>query len=133
MTLKSAAAVSGWAGFGAILVLSLVPGSLRPPNVFGLPGQYEHLLAYTLTAGALSLASSKARLRVGSLILLVLTAALLETAQISIPGRTARVLDFAASSSGAGLGLLAAALLDYLIFPRSPAATLKRRSLSHRG
>ena len=55
MTLRSASGVAGWMGFGAILVLSLLPGSARAQNVFGLPGEYEHLLAYVLTAGALGL------------------------------------------------------------------------------
>ena len=35
-----------WAGLAAIMLLSLAPGSERPENALGLPGQYEHLLAY---------------------------------------------------------------------------------------
>jgi hypothetical protein len=67
-----------------IVVLSLAPGSERPQSALGLPGQYEHLLAYMLTAGALGLPYRKATSRAALLTLLVICAALLETAQILV-------------------------------------------------
>ena len=49
--LQNAAIVMGWTGFVAIMVLSLVPGSLRPHT--GFPGQMEHALAYGLIGALL--------------------------------------------------------------------------------
>jgi VanZ family protein len=117
LSLTSTFRTAWWVGLAAIVVLSLVPGSERPQNALGLPGQYEHLLAYMLTAGAFGLAYRKTTIRVALLALLVICAALLETAQIWIPGRTARLIDFGTSSTGAGLGLLVAAVLDHLVSP----------------
>ena len=34
-----------WSGYLAIVIVSLVPGSLRP-HIHGFPGQLEHFLAY---------------------------------------------------------------------------------------
>jgi len=106
-----------WAGLAAIVVLSLVPGSERPENALELPGQYGHLLAYMLTAGAFGFAYRKTTIRAALLALLLLCAALLGTAQIRVARRTARLIDFGASSIGADLRLLAAALFDNLAFP----------------
>ena len=108
---------TGWIGVAMIVVLSLVPGWARPHNQLGLPGEYEHLVAYMLTAGTLGLAYRKATIRVLLLTLLVICAALLEIAQIWVPGRTAQLIDFGASSIGAGGGLLAGAVIDQLVSP----------------
>jgi hypothetical protein len=111
VTLTSAFAVAGWAGFGAST--SLLPGSQRPKHVFGLPGQYERRPADTLTAGT----SAKATLRVASLILLVLSAALLASRLDS--RSNSLICSTLRSSSGGGTGLLVAVMLDCPIFPRS--------------
>jgi len=105
----------GWISLAAIVLLSLVPGSERPRNALGLPGRHEHLIAYMLSAAAFGIGYRKTRTRAVSLILFVLCAALLELAQIWVPGRTARLIDFGASSIGAGFGLLAAVLIDYVV------------------
>lgn len=107
----------GWVGLALIVTLSLLPGSKRPHNLLGLSGQYEHLVAYLLTAAALGLPCGKTPNRGALLSLLVTCAALLEAAQIWIPGRTAQLVDFGASSIGAGSGLLAAAVIDRLVPP----------------
>jgi VanZ family protein len=70
-----------------------------------------------LTAGTLGLAYRKATIRAALLTLLVICAAFLEIGQIWIPGRTGQLMDFGASSIGAGGGLLAAAVIDHLISP----------------
>jgi VanZ family protein len=103
-----------------IVVLSLVPGWARPHNALGLPGEYEHLLAYMLTAGALGLAYQKATIRAALLTLLVICAAFLEIGQIWVPGRTGQLIDFGASSIGAGGGLLAAAVINHLVSRSTP-------------
>jgi VanZ family protein len=70
-----------------------------------------------LTAGTLGLAYRKATVRALLLTVLVICAALLEIAQIWVPGRTSQLIDFGASSIGAGGGLLAAAVIDQLAPP----------------
>ena len=59
------------AGLAAIVVLSLAPGSERPENALGLPGQYEHLPAYLLSPGAFGLEHPKTTIRAVFLGLLV--------------------------------------------------------------
>jgi hypothetical protein len=107
---------AGWIGLAAIVVLSLLPGLERPRNALGLAAQHEHLLAYILTAGAFGLGYRKTAIRAALLALLFICAALLEAAQIWVPGRTAKLIHFGASSMGAALGLLAAAVMDHIVF-----------------
>jgi hypothetical protein len=117
----------GWIGVAMIVVLSLVPGWARPQNVLGLPGGYEHLLAYMLTAGTLGLAYREATSRALLLTLLVICAALLEIAQIWVPGRTSQLIDFGASSIGAGGGLLTAAVIDQFVSPPLDGEPMDRK------
>jgi VanZ family protein len=96
------------AGYAAILligVLSLVPGALRPET--GAPGQFEHFVAYLGAATFLALGSDKASQRWQGLWLVPFAAAL-EIAQHFVPGRHSRFSDFAVSSVGAILGIIAA-------------------------
>ena len=60
-----------WAGLAAIVVLSLVPGSERPENALGLPGQFEHPRAYLLSPGAFGLAHRKTTIRVAAFLALL--------------------------------------------------------------
>jgi VanZ family protein len=117
LSLRTTFRTVGWVSLALIVVLALVPASKRPHNPFGLPGQYDHLFAYMLTAGALGLASQKATARAAILALLVTCSALLEIAQIWIPGRTAQLIDFGASSIGASGGLCIVAMIDHLVQP----------------
>jgi hypothetical protein len=121
LSLSSTFRTAGWIGLAVIVVLSLVPGRARPHNALGLPGEYEHLLAYMLTAGALGLAYQKATIRAALLTLLVICAAFLEIGQIWVPGRTGQLIDFGASSIGVGGGLLAAAVINHLVSGRHQA------------
>jgi hypothetical protein len=115
-----------WAGLAAIVVLSLVPGWERPRYALGMSGLFEHFIAYMLTAGALGLGYRKTTIRGALFALLVACAALLETAQIWIPSRTARLIDFGASSIGAGLGLLAAVVIEHLVSPNLDGEPMDR-------
>jgi VanZ family protein len=98
-------AVAGWLAVVAIAVLSLAPGDARPGT--GLPGKIEHVIAY-VGAGLLLGCGHRRALLTGSL--LIVYAALLEGAQAFSPARHPALLDFAASSLGALLGVGAAAL-----------------------
>jgi VanZ family protein len=96
------------AGYLAVLligVLSLLPGALRPQT--GVPGQFEHLIAYFGASVVLALhADSSPRWSVS--LLLVPYAGGLELAQLFIPGRHARLSDFLFNSIGAALGAVVA-------------------------
>jgi VanZ family protein len=84
----------------AIVVLSWLPKDMEHRT--GLPGQVEHVAAYA-GAGLFSAFGFSRPSR--ALITLVLLAAVLEIGQIWIPGRTSQLVDFAASSGGAALGI----------------------------
>lgn len=101
-----------WLCILAIAVLSLIPSQARPHT--GLPGQLEHFLAYFLTAFLLGVQRSKPGYRAVLTIALCAYAGILETLQLWIPGRTAQLIDFAASSSGALSGMIVlAAFLSF--------------------
>jgi VanZ family protein len=103
---------AGWACIAALIILSLVPGGERPHT--GLPGQIEHVIAYCGTAAVLGLGYSTTKARFGLVGMLALLAVVLEMAQQWIPGRHSQFIDFAASSAGACLGMLAVAAVDRL-------------------
>src|SRR6266487_1953327 len=91
-----------YVGLGALMVigiLSEVPGELRP-HVFAVT-QLEHFVAY-FAAGLLLALGFWNRRNVLLLCLAVpMYAAVLEVAQLFIPGRSSEFIDFLASSAGA--------------------------------
>jgi len=108
--LQNAAMVMGWIGVVAIMVLSLVPGSLRPHT--GLPGQMEHALAYGLTGALLCVGYGKPRDRLLLWIGLAAGSALFELLQNFSPGRSPAVIDSLASIAGLTVGFVAGAALN---------------------
>lgn len=74
-------------GWLVIVVLSLVPGSLRPHT--GMSSAMEIFAAYfvVVAIGCVALRTGAGRIGIG--ILLTLTAALMELLQLAIPGRDA--------------------------------------------
>ena len=86
----------------AIAILSWTPGGAVPRS--GAPGQLEHVAAYWV-AGALAARSVPDPYRRWVGLGLILLAGILEIGQIWIPGRTAQVVDFAAGSAGALVGI----------------------------
>ena len=103
----------GLACVAAIIVLSLLPGYERPHT--GASGQIEHAIAYFGTAVFLALGFRTLRDRVAAITLLIGLAAVLEAIQRLIPGRHSQLIDWFASSSGAGLGLFAVFLMECLL------------------
>ncbi|MGA7325677.1 MAG: VanZ family protein [Rhodomicrobium sp.] len=108
--LASAFRLAPWLCVPAIAILSLVPGQARPHT--GLPGQAEHFLAYFMTAILLGIQVRNLTSRITLAFALCAYAAMLETLQIWIPGRSAQIIDFGASSSGALAGIIFSALLS---------------------
>ena len=100
--------VAGWACVVALVILSWLPD--RPHT--GFSGLIEHVMAYAGTAGLLGLGYKSRRGRV--LVGLIVLAAILETGQLWVPGREATLIDFAASSTGAWLGIFGSLLVTEL-------------------
>jgi VanZ family protein len=102
MTRTAAVKIAGGLAVVAFAVLSLVPIRLRPHTGFAVP--LEHIAAYAMAGGLLALGYYKRNQPFIVVLSLSLYAATLEIAQIWVPGRHPRVIDFAASSAGALIG-----------------------------
>jgi hypothetical protein len=100
----------GWTCVVAIVMLSLVPGNERPHT--GLTGRFDHVIAYCGTAGLLGLGYPTTKVRFEIVAMLALLAAVLEVAQLWVPGRHSQFIDFAMSSGGACLGMSVVAIVD---------------------
>ncbi len=87
-----------------IIVLSVVPGNMRP-RVLG-NDHYEHFAAYFITGSLLAIGYLRPMRLLSSGVLLAICAGSLEFVQLWIPGRTASAGDFATSTIGAWIGLL---------------------------
>lgn len=95
--------VAGWLCVCLIVWLSWIPREWEART--GLPGQIEHAVAYAGTAAIFAMAyPGAARWRLAAAFIAL--AGILEIGQIWVPGRTAQVIDFAASSAGAVAGIL---------------------------
>jgi VanZ family protein len=101
--------VAGGTCVVAIIVFSLIPQVERVST--GLPGKYEHFLAYSVTGLILGLAiqGKKGLILAGGF--LIGLASLLEVLQLWSPGRHPRVSD---AIVGAASGILGAAIAAWL-------------------
>jgi VanZ family protein len=108
--------VLGCLGTIAITVLSLVPIEARP-HVLEV-SQLEHVDAYFATGLVFALASRTRRGLILTGVSLSVLAGLLEIAQIWIPGRNPRLIDWAAGALGVSAGITATLLLLWLLRPR---------------
>ena len=94
----------------ALAVLSLLPAdSIHRSEVVG--GHGEHLIAYAGTAFVFSI-GCRERVWPPLLVALVAYAALMETLQLFVPGRTSQVSDFLYSAVGILVGFLIAKALQ---------------------
>jgi VanZ family protein len=109
--LRTTLRVLTWLCVVVLAVLSLTPGEEIEPLRTDLPGQVEHVIAYT-GSGAIAMAGyglNQGAVRViGSL---WVYAAILECLQHFSPGRNPALVDFAASAFGALCGGVAVLLL----------------------
>jgi VanZ family protein len=101
-----------WSVLLAIVVLSVVPGDLRPHVLSDK--HFEHLDAYVVSGVLFALGYRQLRFAILFGMLLTICAAALELVQLGIIGRTSSLSDFLASSAGAWIGLAAGNLLTRL-------------------
>jgi VanZ family protein len=100
-----------WIGMGyfgclLIIILSLVPGTLRPHS--GIGGHYEHWIAYTVVGLAFGMGYAATRRQLCFGLALTLGAGGLELLQNFVPGRSPEVVGFLASAFGAWCGFAVA-------------------------
>jgi VanZ family protein len=112
------ARLSAWLLAAAVTFATLGPPRYRPHANLGQDG--EHALAFVLIGLAFGLAYRQHRL-LAATIAVVLTGAL-ELAQLWVPGRHARLEDFAVDALTACVGFVAAALLDWFVRRVRPQA-----------
>jgi hypothetical protein len=114
----------------AIVVLSLVPGSMRPHT--GAPKTIEHLSAYALCGSIMALGYPRLRQVFLIAVLLVLGSAALEVSQTWAIARTPAVRDFGFSSFGACSGLMLGLCADRLLRRRHTSTPSEPTSSSSR-
>jgi VanZ family protein len=112
--------VAAWLSVGALVWLSWIPRDWEART--SLPGQAEHAIAYAGTAGLFVLGYGAALRwwRIG--LPLIALGAVMEIGQLWVPGRTAQVVDFVASGSGALLGALGGTIVARRLFKAAPPA-----------
>jgi VanZ family protein len=109
------ARIAAWLAVLTIIVLSVVPGTVRP-HVLGNDSA-EHFVAYFLAGSLfavgyqLAIGYQRSQRLLSSGILLATCAGLLEFVQLWIPGRSASISDFEVSTIAAWIGLLAVVLI----------------------
>ena len=103
--------LTAWILAAAVAFATLGPPTYRPHSDLGQDG--EHALAFVLVGLAFGLAYGRNRL-VTTAISVVLIG-LLEILQLWMPGRHARLEDFAVDALAAAVGLAIAAGLDWMI------------------
>jgi VanZ family protein len=106
--------IMAWLLALAILALSLVPPWMRPQT--GVPHDLEHFGIFTATGFVFGLGYAR---RYGAVAIgLVIFAGAIETVQLFVPGRHARLSDFVVDALALLLGIAAAATFF-------PAATFR--------
>jgi VanZ family protein len=100
--------IAAWALASAIVILSLVPPTLRPES--GAFHSLEHFTIFAATGFAFGL-GYKRRHHLLAILLVVFSSAI-EIAQLFVPGRHARLGDFIIDTLAACIGLVMASLLS---------------------
>ncbi len=96
--------MGAWPAVLAIIVLSVVPGNMRP-HILG-NDRAEHFIAYLITGSLFAIRHPRPLRLLSSAVLLTICAGSLEFVQLLIPSRLASPLDFIASTIGAWTGFL---------------------------
>jgi VanZ family protein len=103
-----AARIAAWGLAAVIVILSLVPPTLRPETA--APHSLEHFLIFAATGCAFGL-GYKRRHDLLAIFLIIFSGAV-EIAQLFVPGRHARLSDFVIDAVAACIGLVMASLLS---------------------
>ena len=103
------ARIGGWSLAAAIVVLSLVPATLRPET--GLPHNFEHFAIYWATGLAFALGYALTPLLAS---VLVIFSGAVEILQLFVPGRHARLTDFIVDALASLIGLLTVLLVAHV-------------------
>jgi VanZ family protein len=103
------ARIGGWSLVAAIVVLSLVPATLRPET--GLPHNFEHLAIYWATGLAFALGYALTPLLAS---ILVIFSGAVEILQLFVPGRHARLTDFIVDALASLIGLITVSLVTHM-------------------
>lgn len=98
-----------WSSVLIIVILSLLPGVLRPQT--GLPGSVEHAAAYAAAGCCFAIGYGDWRLRLLGWAGFAISAGVFEIIQNAVPGRSPSAIDALASAGGWSFGLVAAALI----------------------
>jgi hypothetical protein len=113
-----AAQFAAWALTAVIMILSLVPPTLRPET--GAPHGLEHFTIFAATGLSFGLGYKRRHDLLA--ILLVIFLGSIEIAQLLAPGRHARLSDFSIDAVAACIGLLMSSLFSsapvHLMIPR---------------
>ena len=102
-----AARIAAWSLAAVIVILSLVPSTLRPET--GAPHSLEHFAIFAATGFAFGLGYKRRHDLIA--ILLVIFSGAIEIAQLFVQGRHARLGDFIIDAVAACIGLVMASLL----------------------
>ena len=105
---SKAARIAAWILAAFIVILSLVPPTLRPES--GAPHSLEHFTIFAATGFAFGLGYRRRHDFLA--ILLVIFSGAIEIAQLFVPGRHARLGDFIIDAVAACIGLVMASLLS---------------------
>ena len=100
------ARAGAWPALLAIIVLSVVPGTMRP-HLLG-NDRAEHFVAYLIAGSLFATGYLRPSQLLLSGVLLTICAGALEVVQLLIPGRLASPRDFIASAAGIWTGFLVA-------------------------
>jgi VanZ family protein len=103
----------------AIVILPLTPGDLQVRT--GLPGLLEHIVAYGITAIAITMGARSHRFPGVIIATLAAFSGVMEALQVWSPGREPELMGFLSSSLGAATG----AFLAYVVRGRIEASPVQ--------
>jgi VanZ family protein len=101
--------IAGLVGLGLIVVVSVVPGTIRPHT--SMSGYTEHFLAYAIVASCFALGWRSPLYQAAVVISAFIVASLLEAVQFLCPGRSPDSVSPIVSGIGGLCGVILATLL----------------------
>jgi VanZ family protein len=102
------ARIAAWILAAAIVILSLVPPTMRPET--SAPHNLEHLIIYAATGFAFGLGYKRRHYLLA--VLLVIFSSAIEIAQLFVPGRHSRLSDLIIDAGAACIGLVTSSLIE---------------------